>query len=429
MFFTNKTQRNEEVKPNFTPDLDLLNAIKAGAAVITFSPDGVIQEASERFLQFMGYTLTELQGQHHRIFCDANYAKSESYQQFWRKLANGEMQRDTFKRFKKNKEAVFLEARYFPVKNVAGEIYKIIKIAFDVTEQNVELINKNAVLTALDLSQAVIEFTPEGNIVSANKNFLSTMGCQLADIVGKHHKIFCKDDFYQKNPHFWSQLAKGQHASGRFQRKSFLGKDIWLEATYNPIIDENGKVFKVIKFASDISDRVNKAIETVNITTHTSENTSKLTAKALSELERSVSTSDAIAHEVAKTAKAGDELNVKSKSIQEIVTIIKTIADQTNLLALNAAIEAARAGDSGRGFAVVADEVRKLAAHTASATADIANVVKDNAGLITRIDKSLKDIEVIAGQGQQSIGYVVEAINQVNHGMSDLVVMVERLKP
>lgn len=406
-----------------------IRAIVDGAAVISFSPDGQILAASPRFLNFMGYSLAELVGQHHRIFCEPEYANSPEYRQFWQRLAAGEMQRDTFKRFKKNRDVVFLEARYFPVKNAAGAVYRVVKIAFDVTDAHKELIDRNAVLTALDLSQAVIEFTPDGHILKANKNFLSTMACQLNDIVGKHHKIFCHDDFYKNHPHFWSGLAKGQHASGRFLRKNFAGKDIWLEATYNPILDEQGKVFKVIKFASDISERVGKAIDTVNVATTTSEQTSELTAKALTELELSVKTSDAIVGEVAKTSRVGNQLNLKSKSIQDIVITIRTIADQTNLLALNAAIEAARAGDSGRGFAVVADEVRKLAAHTARATTDIAAVVQESSGLINGIDASLRDIEVIAAQGQKSIGNVTDGINRVNQSISQLVAMVDKLRP
>lgn len=429
MFFSAKKESVSPISAVSEDDANLLEAIKIGAAVITFNPEGYILDASARFLNFMGYTQSELVGQHHRLFCDSDYAKSQQYRDFWRTLAGGELQRNTFKRYKKNKEAVYLEARYFPVRNKNNEVYKVVKIAFDVTDAHKELLARNAVFTALDLSQAVIEFSPEGYILNANKNFLQTMECVLSDIVGKHHKMFCYDDFYQKTPHFWANLAKGQHSSGRFKRKSFRGRDVWLEATYNPIFDETGRVFKVIKFASDISDRVNKAIDTVDMATKTSAQTSSLIHGSLRDLELSVSTSNTIVEEVNKTAAVGNILNQKSKNIEEIVTTIRTIADQTNLLALNAAIEAARAGDSGRGFAVVADEVRKLAAHTARATTDIAEVVKDNAGLISDIDNSLKGISVTAGKGQTSISSVMDSIKHVNQSISQLVSMVDKLKP
>lgn len=278
-------------------------------------------------------------------------------------------------------------------------------------------------------SQAVIEFTPDGTITNANQNFLNAMDCKLEQIKGKQHKIFCDENFYRDNPNFWGNLANGNYQTGRFLRRSLSGRSVWLEATYNPILDGQGKVYKVIKFASDISERVNNAINTMNLAAQTSEKTSALTTTAMRELDNSVNTSVQIASQVENTAQVGQELNLKSKNIQEIVTTIRSIADQTNLLALNAAIEAARAGDSGRGFAVVADEVRKLAARSASATSDIAEVVRENAGLIDKIDTGLKEINVIAKKGHESIEHVEKAIESVNVSISELVSMVEALKP
>lgn len=316
-----------------------------------------------------------------------------------------------------------------PIKDAQGKVYRVVKLAFDVTAQHNESASQNAVFTALNRSQAVIEFTPDGIITNANQNFLNAMDCKLEQIKGKHHKIFCDENFYRDNPNFWRNLANGNYQAGRFLRRSLSGRSVWLEATYNPILDGQGKVYKVIKFASDISERVNNAINTVNLAAQTSEKTSALTTTAMRELDNSVNTSVQIASQVENTAQVGQELNLKSKNIQEIVTTIRSIAEQTNLLALNAAIEAARAGDSGRGFAVVADEVRKLAARSASATSDIAEVVKENAGLIDKIDTGLKEINVIAKKGHESIEHVEKAIESVNESISELVATVEALKP
>ena len=330
---------------------------------------------------------------------------------------------------KKNRDIIFVGARYVPIKDEQGKVYRVVKLAFDVTAQHNESASQNAVFTALNRSQAVIEFTPDGTITNANQNFLNAMDCKLEQIKGKHHKIFCDENFNRDNPNFWRNLANGNYQTGRFLRRSLSGRSVWLEATYNPILDGQGKVYKVIKFASDISERVNNAINTVNLAAQTSEKTSALTTTAMRELDNSVNTSVQIASQVENTAQVGQELNLKSKNIQEIVTTIRSIADQTNLLALNAAIEAARAGDSGRGFAVVADEVRKLAARSASATSDIAEVVKENAGLIDKIDTGLKEINVIAKKGHESIEHVEKAIESVNVSISELVSMVEALKP
>lgn len=407
----------------------LFNAMLNATAMVIFNHSGEILEVSQKFADFMGYSKQELLGQHHRILFETAYTSRPEYTTFWRNLLEDKPLRDTFKYIKKNRETIFVGARYVPIKDAQGKVYRVVKLAFDVTAQHNESSSQNAVFTALNRSQAVIEFTPDGIITNANQNFLNAMDCKLEQIKGKHHKIFCDENFYRDNPNFWRNLANGNYQAGRFLRRSLSGRSVWLEATYNPILDGQGKVYKVIKFASDISERVNNAINTVNLAAQTSEKTSALTTTAMRELDNSVNTSVQIASQVENTAQVGQELNLKSKNIQEIVTTIRSIADQTNLLALNAAIEAARAGDSGRGFAVVADEVRKLAARSASATSDIAEVVKENAGLIDKIDTGLKEINVIAKKGHESIEHVEKAIESVNASISELVATVEALKP
>ncbi len=207
------------------------------------------------------------------------------------------------------------------------------------------------------------------------------------DIRGKHHKIFCENAFYRSKPDFWQRLAKGEHFTGRFKRIDANNKVVWLEASYNPVRDASNKVYKIVKFASDISSRVNTALLAVDMAAATSEQTSQITSNAVKVLNEAINTSHQIAEQVKNASDIGDELLVQSKNINDIVITIRGIAEQTNLLALNAAIEAARAGDLGRGFAVVADEVRKLASRTAAATSEIASVVQQNTDLIKHIDQ------------------------------------------
>ena len=353
------------------------DAVHGSVATITFTPDGTVLAANDLFLNVVGFSAPEVVGHHHRMFCDPQYAQSSAYQQFWADLKQGRSRTGVFQRFNKRGEAIWLEATYFPVK-LRGVVTKVIKIAADITEHHLQLLSQQAVVTALDRSLAVIEFTPGGEVIAANGNFLHTMGYTLAQVQGKHHRIFCDDQFYREQPHFWEELGRGQYKSGLFCRQNSHGGKVWLEATYNPILDEHRKVVKVIKFASDITERINKsdAVREAAMLAHgAARETLNCAERGAGLLSSVVDTSSLIASQLTHSIGLINQLNEQSRSIEAIVSTISSIADQTNLLALNAAIEAARAGDQGRGFAVVADEVRNLAIRTQKSTQEIAGII------------------------------------------------------
>ncbi len=435
MFFTRSknAQITQQAYDSLAQDVSRLetelHTLQDSLAYISFRPDGTITDVSKPFLQLMGYSYEEVAGKHHNMFCDPAYVRSASYQQFWQQLASGQTISDTFVRYKKSGEPVWLRASYMPVNDSQGQARKVMKVAYDVTADQLLLQDKNAVFEALDRSLAVIEFAPDGTVLRANQNFLQVMGYSAGAVTGQHHRMFCFDDFYRQHPDFWRRLESGQLYSGRFQRKAANGSAVWLEATYNPILDAQGKVYKVVKFASDISQRVHAAQQAVEVAAATSEQTSQITTNAIGVLKDAVNTSNLISQQLQQAAGLGNELSHQASSISEIVTTIRSIAEQTNLLALNAAIEAARAGDSGRGFAVVADEVRKLAARTAEATAEIAKVVQTNTSLIKTMDQQLNGISQIACQGQHAMQEVSLGIADVGQGVSNFVAVVERLKP
>lgn len=431
MFFKRKTDKTHEenaLKATQSQCSSELLAIQQNTACVSFNTDGIILEANSLFLEVIGYRAEEIIGQHHRIFCDHDYAKSPEYTDFWNALKAGKAQSGTFLRLTKDKQPIYLEASYFPVPDDNGRVTKILKIANDITDIQASLESKNAVLKALNRSMAVIEFDPTGKILYANTNFLTLMKYDLEDIQGKEHKIFCDDKFYREQPHFWQNLARGQHSSGRFQRFDGEGKIVWLEATYNPIFDDKGRVTKVIKFASDITTRINNAMIAIELAAATSEETSQVSSNAVEILDASVRTSADIADKVKLAAKTGEQLQEQSKNIADIVVTIRSIADQTNLLALNAAIEAARAGEAGRGFSVVADEVRKLASSTATATAEITDVVEQNHRLINDMDNMLRSVDGIALQGQESINEVSRGLTEISAGVARFVEMVDKMK-
>ncbi|WP_434471075.1 methyl-accepting chemotaxis protein [Aeromonas veronii] len=407
------------------------DAVHGSVATITFTPDGTVLAANDLFLNVVGFSALEVIGQHHRLFCDKQYAQSSAYQQFWADLKQGRSRTGVFQRFTKRGEAIWLEATYFPVK-LRGVVTKVIKIAADITEHHLQLLSQQAVVKALDRSLAVIEFTPTGEVLTANGNFLHTMGYTLAQVQGKHHRIFCDDQFYREHPHFWDELGRGQYKSGLFCRQNSHGSKVWLEATYNPILDENRKVVKVIKFASDITERINKsnAVREAAMLAHdAARETLNCAERGAGLLSSVVDTSSLIASQLTHSISLINQLNEQSRSIEAIVSTISSIADQTNLLALNAAIEAARAGDQGRGFAVVADEVRQLAARTSLSTDEIAKVVQNNRELTARVTSEMSDVASSAELGKQQVGEVNEVMseirreaNNVSSTVSDLAI-------
>ncbi|MFM5875465.1 methyl-accepting chemotaxis protein [Aeromonas veronii] len=407
------------------------DAVHGSVATITFTPDGTVLAANDLFLNVVGFSAPEVIGQHHRIFCDKLYAQSSDYQQFWADLKQGRSRTGVFQRFNKRGEAIWLEATYFPVK-LRGVVTKVIKIAADITEHHLQLLSQQAVVTALDRSLAVIEFTPGGEVIAANGNFLHTMGYTLAQVQGKHHRIFCDDQFYRDLPHFWDELGRGQFKSGLFCRQNSHGSKVWLEATYNPILDDNRRVVKVIKFASDITERINKsdAVREAAMLAHdAARETLNCAERGAGLLSSVVDTSSLIASQLTHSIGLINQLNEQSRSIEAIVSTISSIADQTNLLALNAAIEAARAGDQGRGFAVVADEVRQLAARTSLSTDEIAKVVQNNRELTAKVTSEMSDVASSAELGKQQVGEVNEVMsdirreaNNVSSTVSDLAI-------
>ncbi|MGO1298771.1 MAG: methyl-accepting chemotaxis protein, partial [Vibrio sp.] len=417
MWFTQKTSSDKHNQQTTNENQhDELEAIKLHTAYIEFNPDGTILDANQHFLAATGYQLSEIVGKHHRIFCDNSYVSSPDYREFWNKLASGHGHSGTFERFRKNGEPLILQANYFPVTNQDNHVIKVIKICSDVTESANDLDAKNAILQALDKSLAVIEFTTDGVILTANQNFLDTVGYSLNDIVNQQHKMFCFDDFYHENPDFWTRLKRGEHFTGRFKRKHANGNAIWLEATYNPILDNDGNVYKVIKFAADISKAINLSTQAVEMAAAISEETSHITESAIKVLNDAVATSHTVAEKVKGASGLGQDLIEQSKNINDIVTTINGIAGQTNLLALNAAIEAARAGETGRGFAVVADEVRKLASRTSTATEEISNVVNENTQLIKNMGTTLESVNNVALQGEGDIHTVQHGLHDVSQG-------------
>jgi methyl-accepting chemotaxis protein len=234
-----------------------VSAISRSQAVIEFALDGTIITANENFLSAMDYGLDEVVGRHHAMFCDPDYAKSADYQSFWADLAKGQFKSAAFQRFAKGGREIWIQASYNPVFDHAGKPVKVIKFATDITEQTQRSADLAAQIEAISRVQAVIAFKLDGTIIEANENFLTTVGYRLDEIVGQHHAMFCDPDYARSGEYaqFWERLRAGQYEAAEFQRFGKNGKEIWIQASYNPVLDAAGRVVKVVKFATDITER------------------------------------------------------------------------------------------------------------------------------------------------------------------------------
>lgn len=237
--------------------LGQIEAINKVMAMIEFDLDGTIITANENFLQAVEYSLDEIQGNHHRIFVDPAYAQSDEYRAFWAKLNRGEFVSDEFKRFGKGGKEVWLQASYNPIFDEQGKPFKVVKYATDVTAEKQKNANFIGQLDAINKAQAVIEFQMDGTILHANENFCQTMGYTLDEIKGKHHRIFAEAEYAQSDAYreFWAKLNRGEYQSAEYKRLGKGGRVVWIQASYNPIMDVNGKPFKVVKYATDVTDQ------------------------------------------------------------------------------------------------------------------------------------------------------------------------------
>ena len=437
-----------------------LDALDKSQAVIEFNMDGTVITANKNFLGALGYALEEIKGQHHKMFVRESDRASSAYHQFWTALNRGEFQSAEYLRIGKGGKEIWIQATYNPIFDSNNKPFKVVKFCTDITERKMQTADFEGQLAAIGKSNAVIEFKLDGTILNANANFLAAVGYSLEDIKGQHHKMFVHDS--ERNTaayrQFWENLARGEFQAAEYRRVGRGGKEIWLQASYNPIFDYNGRPFKVVKYATDITavvhDRFRKAAIQKTIDTdlgHIADaisTTSDQVATAASSSSQTSTNVQAVASaaeelvasvkEIARrvdeasqiTSTAVDQgkrtndivtgLALSADRIGQVVNLINTIASQTNLLALNATIEAARAGDAGKGFAVVATEVKALASQTAKATAEIAAQIATVQSGTNDAVKAIKQITDIIGNINDISTGIAAAVEQQSAVTQDI---------
>jgi methyl-accepting chemotaxis protein len=449
---------------------DALNVVEAmgrSQAIIEFDLKGRILTANENFCKALWYSLNETVGKHHSMFCEPDTVAGAEYREFWKRLEDGAFDAGTYKRIAKGGREIWIQASYNAICR-GGKPYKVVKFAADITAAKERAVEDAGKLDAISRSQAVIEFTPSGDILTANPNFCQTLGYELSEILGKHHRMFCRKDYVATAEYaaFWQRLAKGEFIASEFVRVSKSGKEIWIQAAYNPILDASGKVAKVVKFATDVTERMSaimainvgmKAMSDGDLTTSLDTpfvpSMEELRANFNATVRQLRQTLDQIGENATAIANGSREISENADSfskrseqqaasleqtaaaLEQITTTVRDSSERAqaagNLVARtkegaeasgsvvrNAVIamdKAARAGDAGKGFAVVAQEVRELAQRSAKAAKEIKALISSSSQLV-------KNGVHLVGQTGQSLQLIVEQVADIN---SNVVAIAE----
>ncbi|MFR0672722.1 methyl-accepting chemotaxis protein [Enterobacterales bacterium AW_CKDN230030176-1A_HGKHYDSX7] len=393
--------------------------------VLQLDPQGRIESVNGNFERDMHYRAEQLVGRPLEDIVPPHVKTLEFHQRMSRAIRNGEHYHGAFRLLRGDGEEAWLRSILQPVLGASGRIKCFTIHSSDLTRTIKASREHESLIKALQRSTAVIEFNLEGEVLTANERFLEATGYTLEQIRGKHHRLFCEPEQARSSDYqaFWEKLRHGEYIAGRFQRVDSRGRTIWLEASYNPIFDAHDVLYKVVKFATVITDQVNQeqaVSRAADIAHSTSVQTDASARKASEVVSQSMGVMRELEACMQQAAESIEALDKQSRVIGAIIKTISDIAGQTNLLALNAAIEAARAGEQGRGFAVVADEVRQLASRTSGATEEIAQVVKQNEQLaqaaVAIIDASKRQAEqslVLAGQTDAVIAEIQDGARQV----------------
>ncbi|WP_085972104.1 methyl-accepting chemotaxis protein [Bradyrhizobium yuanmingense] len=400
-------------------DASKIAAISRAQAVIEFKLDGTILSANENFCKALGYSLDEIKGKHHSLFVAEADRNSPAYREFWAALNRGEYQAGEFKRIGKGGREVWILASYNPLLDENGKPYGVVKFATDVTAEKLKNADLAGQIAAIDKAQAVIEFNMDGTIITANANFLGALGYSLAEIKGRHHSMFVEPSERDGAGYreFWAALNRGEYQAAEYKRIGKGGKEVYIQASYNPILDLNGKPFKVVKYATDVTKQVlvrmgNERVRGMMESVAAGSEELNASVREISEaMTKSRETAMGAVEQVGAADAQAQRLTEAAQAMSGIVEMINNITGQINLLALNATIESARAGEAGRAGPLVASEVKSLANQAKQAT--------------DKIGQEIGSLNSISGDVVSALGSIKQAINNVSEYVTSTAAAIE----
>ena len=388
---------------------DQVKALHRVQAVIEFHLDGTIVHANDNFLQTLGYTLEEIQGKHHAMFVDAGYAQSREYREFWANLGRGEFEAGQYRRLGKGGREIWIQASYNPVFDSHGRPYKVVKFATDITAQKFQAADFAGQLAAINKSQAVIEFDLEGRILGANENFLAAMGYALDEVRGQHHAMFAEPDYRQSAEYraFWAKLGRGEYDAGQYKRLGKGGREVWIQASYNPIYDMNGRPFKVVKYATDITAQVRDTLALQQAVAQTRE---VVAAAQAGDLTGHIATED----------KSGPIAEL-CQGINALVEAMAGIIAQIKLAADTIAVGASEIAEGNSDLSVRTEQQAASLEETAVSMKGLTATVRRTADNARQANQLAGGAVDVAAQGGQVVHEVVSTMSLINDSSRRIV--------
>jgi methyl-accepting chemotaxis protein len=395
-----------------------LAAIDRSQAIIEFSLDGVVLNANENFLKALGYSLNEIKGQHHSMFVDPAYRQSAEYRLFWDKLGRGELDAGQYKRIGKGGKEVWIQASYNPILDQSGKAFKVVKYATDITEQTLKNADLSGQIEAINKAQAVIEFTLDGKIVNANANFLQTLGYSLNEIKGQHHAMFVDPAYRQSAEYrlFWDKLGRGEYDAGQYKRIGRGGREVWIQASYNPILDPNGKPFKVVKYATDITAQV-KASEVL-----------QAAVVQTQEVVTSAKAND-LRHRIPLEGKSG-EIAQLCEGVNGLLDTMSSMIAEISETSDTLSTAAREIATGNTDLSQRTEEQAASLEETAASMEELTTTVRQNAENAQQANKlasSASDVAVKGGSVVAEVVQTMDGITQASRKIADIIGVIDEI--